>query len=145
MIRAAMSAAPVDRPRPVLTGDNAFFWRGLQEQRLLVQRCEDCGEVRHPSMPACPWCQSLRWQPIEVAGHGTVYSLTVVHRPLPPGIESPARIVLVELEHGVRLVAGFRSADGRNPTIGDCVRVAYERFDDDLTLPWFEPETGAAQ
>lgn len=36
------------RPRPVVNRDNAGFWRGVAEHRLLVQRCTGCGTLRLP-------------------------------------------------------------------------------------------------
>jgi uncharacterized OB-fold protein len=139
-----VNAPAAQRPHPVLTRDNEFFWHGIQKEQLLVQQCTQCGEVRHPPMPACPYCQSLSWEPVELSGRGTVYSFTTIHRPLPPGIAAPARVALVELDRGVRMVAGFRSPEDRNPQIGEPVAVTYERVDDDLTIPWFEPQTGAS-
>lgn len=43
---------PALRPRPVINRDNAGFWAGVAEHRLLVQRCTDCATLRLPGCPA---------------------------------------------------------------------------------------------
>ena len=92
---------------PVTDDDNRFFWRGVEEGRLLVQRCSACGELRHPPGPMCPSCLSLDWEAEEVSGRGAVYSWVVSHHPTEPDAE-PRVVVLVDLEEGVRLVANLQ-------------------------------------
>jgi len=102
------AAAPraVRRPRPAITRDNAFFWDGLREGRLLIQRCR-CGRLRHPPGPACPHCHSLEWDAVEASRRGRVYSWVVAHHPPIPPFEYPNPIALVELEEGTRIVANL--------------------------------------
>jgi uncharacterized OB-fold protein len=91
--------------RPGITRDNEFFWLGLQEHRLLAQRCEQCGELRHPPGPGCPLCHSLDWDVVELSGRGTLFSWVVQHHPPAAGFDGPALIAVVELEEGLRLVS----------------------------------------
>ena len=56
------------RLAPTVTPDTEFFWSGLREERLLVQRCDDCGLLRHPPRPMCPRCNSLEWGTVEASG-----------------------------------------------------------------------------
>ena len=42
-----------ERDTPGVAPDDAFFWDGAAEDRLLVQRCADCGTLRHPPAPMC--------------------------------------------------------------------------------------------
>ncbi|MCU1397225.1 MAG: hypothetical protein JWN62_334, partial [Acidimicrobiales bacterium] len=61
---AATTPAPAVRPlrpRPATTHDIAFFFDGLNEGKLLIQQCADCGTLRHPPGPMCRNCHSLRW------------------------------------------------------------------------------------
>jgi len=105
---AAVAASPraVRRPRPAITRDNAFFWEGLAEGKLLIQRCR-CGRLRHPPGPACPHCHSLHWDTEVASGRGRVYSWVVAHHPAIPPFEYPNPIALVELEEGTRIVANL--------------------------------------
>src|ERR1700737_492968 len=89
---------------PAIDDDNAFFWAGIREGRLLIQRCSTCGELRHPPRPMCPRCLSLEWDTIESTGKGTIYSWVLSHHPTEPDTE-PRVVVLVDLEEGTRLVS----------------------------------------
>ncbi|WP_063837028.1 OB-fold domain-containing protein [Phaeacidiphilus oryzae] len=127
------------RPRPVVNRDNACFWDGISEGRLLYQRCSDCRRARLPWLPGCPGCGSDRWTAEESSGRGTVYSRVVVHHPLPPAFPGPYSVALVELAEGVRLVSNVVGVPPEEVAIGTPVRVSYQRCDEELTLPLFVP------
>lgn len=136
--RASAPAKP-PRPLPALTQDNAFFFEGASEGKLLIQRCDDCGSLRHPPLPACASCQSLAWTPIASAGRGEVYSFVVVHYPQVHSFDYPLPIALVQLDEGTRVVAGLRGRDADGWTVGDRVQVGFSS-DGGIDLPFFEPE-----
>ena len=119
--KPATEAAAFPHPRPAITHDNHFFWEGIAQRRLLLQRCSGCGRLRHPPGPACPQCHSLEWTAIEASGRGTVYSYVVVHQPRLPAFQYPLTVVTVELEEGTRLVANLLGStpESRNgPAVG---------------------------
>ena len=95
--------------------DSAAYWAGLREQRILLQRCAVCSEMRFPRMPACPNCGSPEWSEQEVSGSGRVYSWIVVHRPLPPFEQAdlPCTLATVELDEGCRVLGRLVSGDAR--------------------------------
>ncbi len=97
-------------PRPAITPDNAFFWEGINNRKLLIQRCDGCGTLRHPPGPMCPKCRSLRWSQVQAGGRGIIYSFVVMHQPQLPGLDYPLPILLVELEEGPRIVANILAA-----------------------------------
>lgn len=127
------------RPRPARTHDNAFFWEGVDQGRLLIQRCSDCGRLQHPPGPMCPACHSLAWEVTEASGRGRVYSYVVAHHPPIPPFEYPNAIVLVELEEGTRLVSNLVGIDPARVRIGMPVHVEFTRVDEGLVLPLFRP------
>ncbi len=140
------SAAPSDdaarrplRPRPALTQDNAFFFDGAKQHRLLIQRCAQCGRLRHPPGPRCPRCGSYEWNAQEASGRGTVYSFVVNHYPQVPAFEYPLAVGLIELEEGTRLVANVVGIDPSDVAVGLAVEVEWLDEDPDLTLPAFKP------
>jgi uncharacterized OB-fold protein len=92
---------------PVTDEDNRFFWDGVADGQLRIQRCADCGRFRHPPGPMCPECLSLEWETVTSSGRGSIYSWVVSHHPTEPDTE-PRIVVLVELEEGVRLVANLQ-------------------------------------
>jgi uncharacterized OB-fold protein/acyl dehydratase len=127
------------RPRPALTQDNAFFFEGAKQGRLLIQRCSSCQRLRHPPRPACPHCRSLEWDTVEASGRGTVYSFVVNHHPQVPAFDYPLVVALIELEEGTRLVSNVIGVDPADVHVGMPVQVEFTAFDDELTLPQFRP------
>jgi uncharacterized OB-fold protein/acyl dehydratase len=127
------------RPRPVLTQDNAFWFEGARERKLLIQRCASCGKLRHPPRPMCGECRSLEWDTVEASGRGTVYSYVVNHHPQVPAFDYPLAVGLVELEEGTRLVANVVGVEPADVPVGMPVEVEFVDHDPELTLPAFHP------
>jgi uncharacterized OB-fold protein len=125
------------RLAPSTSPDTQFFWDGLRERRLLVQRCDGCATLRHPPRPMCPRCHSLEWTAVESSGRGTILSAVVMRHPQYPWFETDPVVVLVELEEGWRLVANLVGVDSADDVMGAPVEVTYEDFEGDLTLPMF--------
>jgi uncharacterized OB-fold protein len=128
--------------QPVTDDDNRFFWDGVREGRLLLQRCVSCAALRHPPGPMCPRCHSLEWDTLESPGRGTIYSWVLSHHPTEPDAE-PRIVVLVDLDEGVRLVANLQGLPGDEVTNGLPVEVFFAEVDG-VMLPQFRPFTGAA-
>ena len=131
------------RLAPSMTADSQFFWDGVREHRLLIQRCARCGALRHPPRPMCPECHSLEWDAVEASGRGTVYSFVIPHHPPLPWFPEPYVVALVDLEEGTRLVTNIVGAAPGDVTIGMPVEVRFEHFDGDLVLPLFAPASAA--
>lgn len=120
--------------RPVVTQDNAFFWDGLREGELRIQRWGET--LRHPPGPVSP-DGDLAAEPdyVVAAGTGTVYSFVVHHHPPVPGKRLPFVLALVELDEGVRVLGELRDVVPGDVHIGLAVETDLDRIDDDLTLP----------
>ena len=127
------------RLAPSMSPDTQFFWDGLREQRLLIQRCDDCGALRHPPRPMCPACTSLAWSTVDASGRGTVHSFVVPQHPPDPFIAAPYVVALVELEEGPRIVTNLCDVDVTDVHIGMAVEVGYQTFDGDVVLHQFHP------
>ncbi len=117
--------------------DNAWWWEGCDERRLLIQQCSDCGKLRHPPGPMCGRCQSTRWESIEASGRGSVHSYTILHHPQVPGYEFPLPVGLIDLEEGVRVVANLRGVAPEDIHIGMKVECVFEEVDEEMVLPFF--------
>jgi uncharacterized OB-fold protein len=131
------------RLAPSTTADTQFFWDGVKEHRLLVQRCTGCGTLRHPPRPMCPACRSLEWDALEASGRAAVYSFVMPHHPPLPGFDDGYIVALVELEEGTRLVTNLVGVAPGDVTIGMPVEVRFEEFDGGLVLPLFGPAEGS--
>jgi hypothetical protein len=127
---------------PATTRDTQFFWDGLKEHTLLIQRCGRCCALRHPPRPMCPRCNALEWDTVTSTGRGVVYSFVMPRHPVFPGFEAPYIVALVELEEGTRLVSNLCDVAESDVTIGMPVEVFYETFDGGLVLPQFRPAQG---
>jgi uncharacterized OB-fold protein len=138
--------ATVDRSkiiRPVRNQDTEFFWEGTQQGELRIQKCNACGELRHPPGPVCPSCHAMDRGYVVASGRGTIFSFLVHHAPQMPGRELPLTIALVELDEfrqaqpPIRFVADVRG-NPEDLAIGDAVVIGWDKVDDELTLPIWE-------
>ena len=134
----ASVSAPAMRPRPSLTHDQLFWFDGLKQGKLLIQKCSDCGTLRHPPGPMCGTCRSLRWETLQAAGRGTIHSFVMVHYPQIPSIQYPNCVLLIDLEEGVRVVANSIDTSPADVEIGAHVELLVQQCDDDLALPFFK-------
>ena len=128
--------------RPVVSPDTAFFWAGTATGELRVQRCDDCGTVRHPPGPRCPSCGNMAAGYLVAAGTGEVYSYVVHHHPPVPGKKLPIVIALVQLPEGVRMVGELLGVRPDQVRIGLPVRVTFVPAGD-MALPAWRPAEGA--
>ncbi|MFD5326085.1 bifunctional MaoC family dehydratase N-terminal/OB-fold nucleic acid binding domain-containing protein [Streptomyces sp. NPDC127092] len=133
------------RPRPVINRDNAGFWEGVAEHRLLVQRCTDCASLRFPWLPGCNACGSRAWDTVESSGEGTVYSYVVMHHPPFPAFDPPYAVGLIELAEGVRMISNVVGVPYDKVRIGMPVRLEFLRVDEELELPVFRPTAAGGQ
>ncbi|GGQ02132.1 bifunctional MaoC family dehydratase N-terminal/OB-fold nucleic acid binding domain-containing protein [Streptosporangium pseudovulgare] len=127
---------------PAVNDDTAFFWEGVARGELRIQRCADCGELRHPPGPVCPSCRSAGRTYVVASGEGEVYSYVVHHNPPVPGWETPFAVAVVQLPEGVRIVGAVVDCAPAEVGIGMPLRVTYRQKDDNLILPlWVPRET----
>ncbi len=119
----------------------APFWEATKTKRLVLQRCESCEKFVFYPRDFCPHCfgESLSWE--NVSGEGTIYAISVMHKPGNPMMagQIPYAVAIVELREGVRMLSnlvGCKPGEGR---VGMKVRVAWEALPDGKNLPLFEP------
>jgi len=127
------------KPLPEPSIDSKPFWDGLKERRVMLQRCANCGLVRHYPRPMCSECHSMEEEWIEASGKGAVYSWTVTHHPFHIGFrgETPYILVTVDLEEGVRIQSQLLDAKVEDLKIGLPVEVVFVPAGDEYVLPFF--------
>ena len=128
------------RLRPVISPDTEFFWAGTAAGELRIQRCGECGTLRHPPGPGCPTCGAGKQEYVLATGIGQVYSYVVHRHPPLPGRRLPVVIALVDLDEGVRMTGELRGVEPDRVRIGAPVRVDFDRIDDEVTLPAWRPD-----
>lgn len=124
------------------TLDARRFWEGVQEHRLVVQRCDACGEHVFPPQDVCGYCwaDTLEWT--EVSGDGRVHSFSTIH----VGVHStwadevPYTVAFVQLAEGPYLTSTLVDCDPDEVRIDMPVEVAFEEVPGEEGLfPLFRP------
>lgn len=129
---------PTRMLRPSASHDTKFFWEGVAEHELRVQRRPD-GSLQHPPVPALWLDKNETTDYVVATGRGTVFSFVVHHAPKAPGRQLPFVVALVELDEGVRMLGELRGVDPADVKIGMSVQATYLDFPgDDETggSPW---------
>ncbi len=125
--------------RPYIDYDNKGFWDAIRENRLVFQKCKQCGLIVHRPRPMCPQCLSTEreWAPSE--GKGTIYSYVnfVYQNAAYPGIKVPYLVVVVEMLEGVRIISNMMDESAEDIHVGMPVEVVFDEVAEDLTLPKF--------
>lgn len=138
---AGPTTSPTPKPRPVPTATSQPFWDALREERVDLQRCDDCGTWVYYPRARCPHCLSARltWRTID--GDGTVFTFTVAPQPTAPPFadEVPQLLAMVELAEGVRLSTTLIDVDPEAIAIGMRVQPVFDHGDDGITLLRFRP------
>lgn len=132
-----------DMPRPVPHMDDAGFWEGCAERRLLFQHCAECSTARHPPTPICPACRSSATQWREAPAQAEVYTYTVIHYAAHPAVKDRlpyvAAVVTFAGLEGVRLVTNLTDCDPTRVKIGMSVKLWWDDIGDGQYLPRFSP------
>lgn len=125
-------------PLPQPGWDNYQFWEYCKQHELRIQRCSDCGSYRYYPRPACPDCQSMRFEWANVSGKGTVWSYTVCYPPVLPYFADkvPLPVAVVKLNEGnVFMVGRLMDVKPDEIRIGMPVEVMFEDVAPDISLP----------
>lgn len=120
-----MSSATERHMAPNSNQDFDFFYEGLENKKVLIQRCDSCEELRNPPTPMCGKCHSLDWTPVAMSGAGTIFSFTVHHHPPIPGFDMPHGVGVIDLDEGVRFVGALDGIKVEEISIGMRVKVEF--------------------
>src|ERR1700680_5035637 len=139
----ASNMAEPARARPKPTPETQHFWDGTLAGELTLQRCDACANVYFPPRPFCPACASRKVSVFKASGKAKLYSYVIHHRPV-PGFTPPYAIAVVELDEGPRMMSNIVDCP-QTPEALELdmkLEVAFEKLDDDITLPLFRPVRG---
>ena len=132
---------------PLRDEDSEPFWAGTLKGELRMQRCIQCGRLRFPPRPMCPWCRSMESDWPVMSGRGAIWSFVMPHPPLLPAYTelAPYNVIVVALDEDptLRLVGNLvalddgpiNEVDPATIGIGETVRVVFQRIDDNTALP----------
>ena len=90
--------------------DDFAMFEGFLHEKLLINRCQDCGQYFQPPWPSCPNCWSDKVVPTEVSGRGIVHTFAILHTGALVGVEGvdyqkghPLLVVELEEQQGLRV------------------------------------------
>ena len=126
---------PLPRPTPL----SDPYWSGLREGMIRVQRCNDCGQHVFIPQPACTQCFSENFDWVETSKRATVYSWTVVHRPVQPMFKVPYAIAILEFPEGFHMMSNLIGIEPDRIEIGMEVEAEFVAQSDTITLAYFRP------
>jgi hypothetical protein len=117
---------------PTIDAASAPYWNAAREGRLLIAKCESCGQVHHYPRPFCPHCWSEDVAPVQANGTGTLYTFSTVHvNDLAPFKERlPYVAAIVELDEGPRLMTTIEGVEPDRLRIGMTVTATFHPVDD---------------
>jgi len=93
------------KPLPYATPISEPFWNGLNQKKILIQQCDDCGGWSFYPRRHCTHCWSNQVTFKEVTGNATLYTYTISRIPTLPEFsdEMPQMLAVVELQEGVHM------------------------------------------
>lgn len=137
---AALVLPVAARPMPVLSDLNRPFWAAAAQGELRLQRCEECGEIRHPIADICPKCLSGLYQWSKMSGRARLLSFVIFHRAYRASLKDqlPYNSALVRLDEGPTLVSNIAAPqdDLKNDMP---LEVAFLPVSDEVAIPVFKP------
>lgn len=114
------------------------FWNGVEEERLLIQLCDDCHHYIFYPRSICPHCFSEQINWIEAQGTGRIYSYTIVHQAYGPFKDKVPYVVgVVELDEGVRMMSWI-IGNHDDIRIDNRVVVVFKEIESNFVLPQFK-------
>ena len=134
-----MSAAYLNpglpKPVPAPDGLDAPFWKGLQENKLFIQRCSSCRRWQWGPEWICHRCHSFDLGFEEVEPRGLIYSHERVWHPVHPALkdQGPYIVVLVEMPQAdnIRIVGNLLGDPEQTIPIGSEVTAKFEHHKDE--------------
>ncbi|MBB3860933.1 hypothetical protein GGQ88_002202 [Novosphingobium hassiacum] len=117
---------------PLLTPENAPFWTGGAQGKLLITCCSDCSAAIHPPALICPTCLSRNVVPRAAGGTGMIYSYTINHQPWLPDMVVPFALAIVDVDGmpGVRITCEVIDAPLDEVKIGSRVSFTFLPVED---------------
>jgi len=118
---------------PVRNPETAPFFDAAREGRLLIKRCDGCGQAFFYPRALCPFCMSeSAWA--DAAGTGVIYSYSEVH------MRGDSYVLgMVSLDEGPTMMTNLRFPDPSAIQVGARVRVEFVDTNGEEKLAIFVP------
>ncbi len=128
------------KPLPAYDNVNRKYWESAREHVLVIQQCQDCGNLMFPPAGVCSSClsENLGWK--KASGKGRVWSFNIFHQVYWASFkeEVPYNVVWVELEEGPMMISKMVGIKNEDIRVDMPVEVDFEDITDEWTLPVFK-------
>ena len=115
-------------------GDEPYF-QAAGEGKLLLKKCNQCGQHHHYPRAMCPFCWSDKVEWVQAKGTGEIYTYTVTRR----GGPVPYCIAYVQLDEGPRMMTNIVDTDLDTIKLGQKVKVVFKKTEGGQSVPCFAP------
>jgi uncharacterized OB-fold protein len=140
-----MAEATIKKPLPAITTEAKPFWDGAAQQKLVMQRCQECRAWVWTPRPSCNECGSERLEWMPMSGKGQIYSFTVIRqiagraasKAFEPDV--PYVVAWIDLDEGPRMTSNIVGCAVEDVKLDMKVSVAFEQASPDIWLPKFKP------
>jgi uncharacterized OB-fold protein len=127
------------KPRPTIDPDSKAYWEAAKLNKLMVQYAVDTNEyfLYSKRLTNAQNSSNIEWK--EVSGQGKIYSYTVIHAPAGPAFteEVPYIVASIKLKEGARIISNIITDNIDEISIGDKVKVIFDKQDEEFTIPKF--------
>ena len=122
---------------PAQYPENKPYWDAASQGKLLVKKCNACGEYHHYPRSLCPFCFSDKTEWTEAKGTGVIYTYSVLRR----GSPTPYAIGYVTLDEGPTMMTNIVDCPQTPEALqlDMPLKVTFAAQNDDITLPLFAP------
>ena len=110
------------------------YWDAAAKGRLLIKKCNACGEPHFYPRSLCPFCFSGDTAWVAASGKGTIYSYSVMRR-----VPVPYVVAYVTLAEGPTMISNIVDCDLNAVKIGQAVKVTFKPSDGGPPVPMFTP------
>jgi uncharacterized protein len=121
-------------PAPRVLPETQAYWTAADQGRLLVKRCNACGQAHHYPRDICPFCLSDDTAWTDARGTGTLYSYSTMGQG-----DAAYTLAYVTLDEGPTLLTNVVDCDPAQLRVGQPVRVVFRSSEGGHAVPMFTP------
>ena len=118
-------------PDPPHSAESIEFLEAANQGRLLIRRCNSCGEAHWYPRTLCPFCfNPTVWE--QASGKGVIYAFSIARRFTPTFV-----IAYVTLAEGPTMLTNLVDCDATTLSIGQSVQVSFKRSQGGVSIACF--------
>jgi uncharacterized protein len=119
---------------PLPNPETKAFWDAATAGKLMIGKCQACGETHFYPRAICPFCFSDRTVLQEASGNATIYTYSVMRR-----APVPYAIAYVTLAEGPTMMTNIVDCDLDQIRIGQRVRLVFKPSEGGPPVAMFTP------